>query len=83
MVNARNGDLIAAAEAAGFDVFVTTDRSLRCQQNLMKQRRIAVVVLQTTSWPRIQRVVSIVVDAVAVATPSTYREVEILDSDVS
>ena len=29
-----NGDLIAAAEAARFDVLVTADQSLRYQQNL-------------------------------------------------
>ena len=40
----RNGELLDAAEAAGFDVFVTTDRNLRFQQNLTS-RRIAIVVL--------------------------------------
>jgi hypothetical protein len=30
----RNGELLDAAEAVGFDVFVTTDRNLRYQQNL-------------------------------------------------
>ena len=30
----RNGELLDAAEAAGFDVFVTTDRNIRHQQNL-------------------------------------------------
>jgi hypothetical protein len=28
-----NGELLAAAEAAGFDVLVTTDRNLRYRQN--------------------------------------------------
>ena len=50
-----NGDLLSTAEAAGFTVIVTTDRNLRYQQNL-PSRRIAVVVLNTTSWPRIQLV---------------------------
>ena len=40
----RNGELLDAAEAAGFDVFVTTDRNIRHQQNLT-HRKIAVVVL--------------------------------------
>ena len=47
----RNGDLIAAAEEAGFGVFVTTDRNLKYQQNLTN-RRLAIVVLLSTSWPR-------------------------------
>jgi len=37
----RNGDLLEAAEAAGFEVFVTTDRNIQYQQNL-SDRRIAI-----------------------------------------
>jgi len=48
-----NGDLISAAEAA-FDLFVTTDQSLRYQLNLIG-RRLAILVLPTTRWPEIQR----------------------------
>jgi hypothetical protein len=40
----RNGELLIAAEAAGFDVLVTTDKNMRCQQNLAG-RKIALVVL--------------------------------------
>ena len=40
----RNGELLDAAEAAGFDVFVTTGRNLRYQQNLAG-RKIAIIVL--------------------------------------
>jgi carbamoylphosphate synthase large subunit len=50
----KNGDLLTKAETAGFDVFVTTDQSLRYQQNLLG-RRLAIAVLMTTSWPRIAR----------------------------
>ena len=48
-----NGDLLAAAEAS-FDVFITTDQNLRYQQNLTG-RRLAIVVLMTTSWPQIEK----------------------------
>ena len=44
----RNGDLIAEAEKS-FDVFVTTDKNLRYQQNLAS-RKIAIVVLPRTQW---------------------------------
>jgi hypothetical protein len=44
-----NGALLDAAEAAGFDVFVTTDRNIRYQQNLTG-RKIAVVVLDKVRW---------------------------------
>jgi len=41
-----NGDLLAAAEKAGFDVFLTADENIRYQQN-HSSRRIALVVLST------------------------------------
>ena len=72
----KNGDLLTQAEAAAFDVLVTTDQSLKHQQNL-KGRAIAVIVITTTSWPRILKVVSIVSDAVDSAVPGTYTEVSI------
>jgi len=50
----RNGKLLSLAENEGFDVFVTTDTNLKYQQNL-SSRRIAIIVLSTTSWPRIRR----------------------------
>ena len=72
----QNGDLIAAAEAAGFAVFVTTDRNLKYQQNLAA-RRMAVVVLLTTSWPRIKAAAAPVVEAVNESFPGDYVEVSI------
>lgn len=44
-----NGALIEKADTE-FDVFVTTDKNLRYQQNLEK-RTVAIVVLPTTRWP--------------------------------
>lgn len=70
----KNGELIAAAELAGFGVFVNTDKNLKYQQNLT-HRSLAVVVLQTTSWPRIQQVLPSIVAAVAAATQGSYREI--------
>jgi hypothetical protein len=45
-----NGELIAAAETAGFDVLLTTGKNLRYQQNLTG-RTIAFVVLGNQQWP--------------------------------
>ena len=70
----KNGELLAAAEANGFGVLVTTDRSLKYQQNLAA-RAIGIVVLGTTSWPRIQASYQAVIDAVNAATPRSYAEV--------
>jgi hypothetical protein len=47
-----NGALLKAAEL-DFDALVTTDQNLRYQQNLTG-RRIAILILPTTSWPKIQ-----------------------------
>ena len=41
-----NGDLLAEAERAGFDVLLTADKNMRYQQNLAG-RRLALVVLST------------------------------------
>jgi hypothetical protein len=38
----ENGELLTQAEAAGFEVLVTTDKNLRYQQNL-EGHRIAIV----------------------------------------
>jgi hypothetical protein len=72
----KNGELLAVAEADGFDVFVTTDTNLRYQQNLAG-RELAIVVLLTTSWPRLQRVLEQIVAAVDGAAAGSYCEVAV------
>jgi predicted nuclease of predicted toxin-antitoxin system len=72
----KNGDLHTAAEAAGFDVLVTTDKNIRYQQNL-SGRAIAIIVLGNAQWPVLRRHVALVVAAVAAATPGGFAEVEI------
>lgn len=70
----KNGELLQAAELAGFAVLVTTDTNLKYQQNLAA-RRISIVVLSTTSWPRIKANVEPVVLAVNSAVPGSFAEV--------
>lgn len=72
----QNGALITRAEAAGFDLLVTTDQNWKYQQNL-GARRLAVVVLLSASWPRIEAKAIAVGRAVDEATPGSYTEVEI------
>jgi hypothetical protein len=72
----RNGDLLQAAESAGFEVMITTDQKLQYQQDLAV-RRIAIVVLSTTSWPRIQAATEIVADAVARSATERFIEISI------
>jgi len=72
----RNGELLEAAEAAGFDAFLTTDRNLRYQQNLAR-RRIAIVVLGKGRWRLIKLRLPEIAAAVDAATPGSFAEVEI------
>jgi hypothetical protein len=71
-----NGELIAAAEAAGFELLLTTDKNMRYQQNLTG-RKIAFVVIGNQQWPVLRRYVERVVAAVNAATPGSFAEVEI------
>jgi hypothetical protein len=72
----RNGELLDAAEAAGFHVFVTTDRNLRHQQNLTS-RTIAIVVLSKARWRLIGNRLPAIAAAVTAGSPGSYAEVEI------
>ena len=49
----KNGDLLTAAENAGFEVFLTTDKNIRYQQDLTR-RKIAIVVLGRQQWPQLR-----------------------------
>ena len=71
-----NGDLLVAAERAGFDVVLTADRSMRYQQNL-RGRRIALVVLSTPQWPIVRLHGEKIAAAVNAATPGSCTEVHL------
>jgi hypothetical protein len=68
----QNGELLRSAEGE-FNVLVTTDHSLRHQQNLTG-RRLAILVLPTTSWPKIKPHVAEVADAISGLRPGDCRE---------
>ena len=68
-----NGALLDAAEEAGFELFITADKNLQYQQNLIR-RKIAIFAAQ---WPVLRRYHERVVAAVDAATPGSYSEVEI------
>jgi hypothetical protein len=72
----KNGELLAAAESEGFEVVVTTDQNLKYQQNL-KDRRVAIVVLLSTSWPRIEKVSAGVLAAIEGTKAGDYSEIPI------
>ncbi len=71
-----NGELLAAAEQAGFDLLLTADKNMRHQQNFAK-RRIALVVLSTPQWPVVKLHLEKIAAAVNAATRGSYVEVQL------
>jgi uncharacterized protein DUF5615 len=69
-----NGDLLAAAEGR-FDVLVTTDRNLRRQQSLAG-RKLAVLILPTTSWPRLETEVDKIASSLESINPGQFLELQ-------
>ena len=67
-----NGDLIRAAEKAGFDVLLTTDTSLPHQQNL-EGNKLAIVILSRNKWSVVQTRLAQIVDAVNAAKPGSLK----------
>jgi len=70
-----NGDLLDAAERS-FDVLVTTDQNLPYQQNL-KGRRLAIVILPTTSWPKLENRVRELEATLAALEPSSVTRLPV------
>ena len=72
-----NGDLIDRAEQEGYEVLITTDQSIRHQQNLAG-RRLAIIVLLRTAWPYVQLRIEEIRAAIEEIKPGELREVPIL-----
>lgn len=72
----QTGDLLNQAESENYDAFITTDTNLKHQQNLTG-RKIRILVLTTTSWPRISKKTKKVRDVLENLEEGGYTEVEI------
>ncbi len=72
----RNGDLLRAAEDAGYDVMVTADQDLSYQQNL-SGRRLALVVPNTNNWNILQHNSAPIVSAVEASSPGSFQFVAV------
>jgi hypothetical protein len=71
-----NGDLLRAAEEAGFELLLTTDTNFPYQQRL-QNRKLAVVILTRSKWNLVRTVLPTIVEAVNVAKPGTFTIVEV------
>jgi predicted nuclease of predicted toxin-antitoxin system len=69
----NNGDLLRAAEADRFDVFITADKNIRHQQSLAG-RRIAIIVLPTNTLSLLLPLFSALLGAVSRAKHGGYEE---------
>ncbi len=69
----QNGALILRAQSA-FDVFVTTDKNLRYQQNLT-ERSLAIVVLPTTQWPKLRQQAATIAEQIVHVPAGAFIEV--------
>jgi predicted nuclease of predicted toxin-antitoxin system len=67
-----NGELIAAADRE-YDLLITTDQGLKYQQKL-EHRRIAILVLLTTNWPKLLPLATAIAARVEQMTSGSYEE---------
>jgi hypothetical protein len=68
--------LLAEAERDRYDRLLTADNKMRYQQNLTG-RRIALVVLSTPQWPRVQLNVDNIAAVLKSVKLGSYAEIEI------
>lgn len=71
----KNGELLRLAETQ-FDLFITSDQSLRYQQNLTG-RKIAILQLSTNKLARIAAAADLLNNAIAGIGPSEFRLLQI------
>lgn len=70
----KNGELLSAAEEAGFDVLLTCDQNIVYQQNLTG-RKLALVVLGSNIWSVVRNQASATAAAVESSVPGTCQVV--------
>ena len=70
-VSLTDGELLNAAEAAGYETLITTDQNIRHQQN-MKGRVIALMIGR---WPAIREQTDLIRQALDQADPGTVTEI--------
>lgn len=71
----KNGELLKRAEGV-FDVFLTSDRQLKYQQNL-KDRKLAILVLSTNRWAIVKSKKFEITSALQAMKPGDYKELEL------
>jgi hypothetical protein len=71
----KNGELLRTAENAGIEVFLTGDRTLTYEQNLIG-RTIAIVALSSVEWEILQHHLPLIIAAIDNASPGSFQAVD-------
>jgi hypothetical protein len=71
-----NGMLLTEAETAGFELMITTDQSIRYQQNLTG-RSLAIILIDTNDWTVLRQFKPLVLAAIHRIVQGDFIEVEI------
>ena len=73
-----NGELLDAAEKAGFDLVLTCDQNYAYQQSFGK-RKIAVVILSSNRWPQIEPLTARIRQAVDFAQKGQITHIDLAE----
>jgi hypothetical protein len=68
--------LLDAAEQAGFEILLTTDKSIARQQHL-HGRKLGLIALSNNHWPTLQIGAERILRALETASPGSHREVSL------
>ena len=71
----HNRELLRAAEANGFEIFVTADQTLASEQNL-SGRRLAILALSANNWPIIKTRARDILAAIDSVAPGSFQIVD-------
>jgi hypothetical protein len=74
-VGMKNGQLLNAAEEAGFDVLITSDHSIPYQQN-MAGRKLAMLMLSTADWNLLKVAVPRIAEVLSTVEPGSFTRVD-------
>jgi hypothetical protein len=69
----KNGELLKAAHAAGFDILLTADQNLKYQNNLSNVR-LGILVLLTPKWTVLRHHIPVIQAALESLQPNEYSE---------
>ncbi len=59
----KNGQLLDAAETAGFDVLLSSDKTIKYEQN-MQGRKIGIASMSDNHWPAVEQYGAAIAEAV-------------------